>query len=59
MSRDVKRTIAQFLNGVALAILAAGVIGPVAVANATLPSVIVAIAISVGLHGLALFVSAW
>lgn len=58
MSRDVKRTVAQFLNGVALAVLAAGAIGPVAMANAMLPSVVIAVAISLCLHGLALLVSA-
>ena len=57
MSRDVKRTVAQFLNGVALAVLAAGAIGPVAMANAMFPSVAAAIVISLCLHGLALLVS--
>ncbi|MFK4810897.1 hypothetical protein ACI3KW_11855 [Devosia sp. ZW T5_3] len=58
MSREVKRTAAQFLNGMALAVLAAGAIGPIAMATAMLPSVAVAVSISLGLHGLALFVSA-
>lgn len=58
MSREVKRTAAQFLNGMALAVLAAGAIGPMATATAILPSAAVAVAISLGLHGLALFVSA-
>ncbi|UXN67889.1 hypothetical protein N8A98_02185 (plasmid) [Devosia neptuniae] len=56
MSREVRRTVAQFLNGVALSILVVGAIGPMAAATAILPSVAVAIAISLSLHGLALLV---
>lgn len=58
MSREVKRTIAQFLNGMALAVLVAGAIGPLATATAVLPLAAVAVVISLGLHGLALLTSA-
>jgi hypothetical protein len=58
MSREVKRTIAQFLNGVALAVLVAGAIGPLAAATAVFPLVAVAVAVSLALHGLALLVAA-
>lgn len=51
MSREVKRTAAQFLNGMALAVLVGAAIGPLAAASAVFPTVAAAIAISLGLHG--------
>lgn len=58
MSREVKRTIAQFLNGIALAILAAGVIGPLAMGKVALPIVAISLAMSLGLHVSAVLVTA-
>lgn len=57
MNREVRRTAAQFLNGAAVAVLATGAIGPLAMATAIIPSVAAAVAVSLCLHGLALWVS--
>ena len=56
MKRETRRTTAQFLNGLAIAILAAGVIGPTASGGFSLPVVIASVLTGLVLHGLALLV---
>lgn len=58
MSREVKQTVAQFLNGIALAVLAAGVIGPLAMGKVAPPVVAISTAVSLGLHVSAVLVAA-
>ena len=56
MKRETRRTTAQFLNGLAIAILAAGAIGPTASGGPNLPIVIASVLAGLVLHGLALLV---
>ena len=56
-NREGRRTTAQFLNGVAVATLAAGAVGPLMSGSAVSTNVVVAIIAAVALHGLALVVS--
>ncbi|ODT66013.1 MAG: hypothetical protein ABS75_28955 [Pelagibacterium sp. SCN 63-23] len=56
MKREIRRTSAQFLNGLAIAILAAGVIAPAASGSIRLPMVLASGLAGLLLHGLALLV---
>lgn len=56
MKREIRRTTAQFLNGVAISILAAGAIVPAASGNINPPEVLASVLAGLLLHGLALLV---
>lgn len=55
--REGRRTTAQFLNGIAVATLVAGAVGPMMSGSAVATNVAVAILAAAALHGLALVVS--
>jgi hypothetical protein len=57
MKREVRRTSAQFLNAVSVAILATGFIGPATAGSAQLWVAGASVAIAVALHILAILVS--
>ena len=56
---EALRTVAQFLNGIAVAVLMAGVIGPLSLAAAQGPTVLISIAVAAALHGAALLALSW
>lgn len=58
MSREIKRTISQFLNGLAVAVFAAGVLAPLLQRSAELSQLLMPICLSLALHAVALGVSA-
>ncbi|HEY8577185.1 MAG TPA: hypothetical protein VIL88_12685 [Devosia sp.] len=57
MNRETRRTVAQFLNALAVAVLVAGVIGPLSLGVATAPTAVIAMFVGATLHALALFTS--
>ena len=54
VTRETRRTSAQFLNSLAIAILIAGVIGPASTGAAKPVIIVIATIISLALHALAL-----
>ena len=56
MKREIRRASAQFLNGLAIAIVAAGAIAPTASGSPSLPIVLSSVFAGLVLHGLALLV---
>lgn len=57
LDREGRRTVAHFLNGVAVAILVVGALGPVASGDAAGASVAFTILAVAALHGLALIMT--
>jgi hypothetical protein len=57
MKREVRRTTAQFLNALSVAILATGCIGPATVGSVHLWVAGASVALAIGLHVLAILVS--
>ena len=53
-NHEALRTVAQFLNGIAVAVLMAGVIGPLSLAAAQGATVLISISVAAALHGAAL-----
>jgi hypothetical protein len=58
-NREVRRAVAQFLNGVAVAVLVAGAIGPISAGAASGHSLIIATLVGAAIHGLALLALGW
>ena len=56
MRREIRRASAQFLNGLAIAIFAAGAIAPTASGSFSPPVVLSSVFAGLALHGLALLV---
>ena len=54
MSREAKRTMAHFLNGLAIAVLAAGTIGPAAIGSFSWGTAGLSLAVGLALHAAAL-----
>lgn len=54
MSKEVKRTIAHFLNGIAVAVLAAGAIGPAAIGGFSWGTAGIAVTVALVLHATAI-----
>ena len=55
--RDGKRTAAQFLNGVAVAIVSIGILAPLVMGNTELRSIALALVLTGVVHGTALLIS--
>lgn len=56
MKPRTRQTIAQFSNGVAIAVLAAGIIGPAANRHLDLGNLVISVSVAAALHLLALAV---
>ena len=54
--RDIKRTAAQFLNGVAVAIVSVAILAPLVAGHADLWQIAVAALVAAAVHGSALLV---
>jgi predicted Fe-Mo cluster-binding NifX family protein len=59
LTREVRKTTAQFLNGVAVAVLVAGAIGPKAMGMFNWAQTTPVIIVSLAMHGLALAIVGW
>ena len=58
LDREGRRTVAQFLNGIAVAVVATMLIAPIAGGNVNVAMVLMGAASAITLHAVALLVSA-